>query len=343
MTSAGAGLPVFGICGWSSSGKTALLTELVRQFTESGLKVAVIKHDVHGLDFDRASKDSDRLFRAGADVLSAGTCESVTRLHSASGWLQAAVDHLDIEHDLVFVEGAKAVDLARKIWLLSSEAEEPPPEVPGISRVLGPNEDRAGIVAAMVKEWLAERAHATPLSAGILIGGCSERMGRPKHLLRIGETTWLDHIVATVRPVVAQVVLLGGGEVPRNLEAFPRLPDVLDKQGPLAGMLAAMRWRPAASWLFIACDLPQISSAAIQWLFDQRAPGVRAVLPKLSGASGVEPLFAFYDFRARPLLESSLAPSDLARLPGVITPEPPPEIAGAWVNMNTPTEAARFL
>ncbi len=344
MTRVSAGLPVFGICGWSGSGKTGLLVELVRHFTGSGLRVAVIKHDVHGVHLDREGKDSDRLFRAGADVLFARAGEKMTRVHATTpDCLEEAVNRLDLECDLVFVEGAKSANLARKIWLLRSEAEEPPLKAPGISRVLGPNEDRVGIVTAMVQEWLAERARATPLSAGILIGGRAQRMGRPKHLFHIGETTWLEHIVATVQAVVAQVALLGGGEVPENLGALPRLLDVLDRQGPLAGMLSAMRWRPDASWLFIACDLPQISLASVRWLLDQRAPGVRAVLPRLPGAVGVEPLLAFYDFRARPLLESSLAPSDLARLPGVITPEPPLEIAGAWVNMNTPTEAACFL
>ena len=110
----------------------------------------------------------------------------------------------------------------------------------------------------------------------------------------------------------------------------------------MAGMLAAMRWRPDAAWVFVACDLPRISPAAVQWLLSQRAPGVWAILPRLPDGQSVEPLFACYEPRARQLLEESRAPSDLAQLSSVITPEPPPEIAGAWANMNTPIDVARF-
>jgi molybdopterin-guanine dinucleotide biosynthesis protein A len=66
------------------------------------------------------------------------------------------------------------------------------------------------------------------------------------------------------------------------------LPDVPDKRGPLAGMLAAMRWRLDVSWLFMACDLPQVSSMSVEWLIGKRAPGVWAILPRLPGTEGVE-------------------------------------------------------
>ena len=58
------GLPVLGVCGWSGSGKTTLIEAILPAFRAKGLKIAVIKHDVHGLDIDRPGKDSDRLFRA---------------------------------------------------------------------------------------------------------------------------------------------------------------------------------------------------------------------------------------------------------------------------------------
>jgi molybdopterin-guanine dinucleotide biosynthesis protein A len=106
----------------------------------------------------------------------------------------------------------------------------------------------------------------------------------------------------------------------------------------MAGMLAAMRWRPDASWVFVACDLPRVSPAAVQWLLSKRAPGVWAILPRLPDCQKVEPLLACYESRARLLLENSHAPSELAQLSSVMTPEPPPEIAGAWVNMNTPMD-----
>ena len=333
-------LPVLGVCGWSGSGKTALVEELARRLTARRLAVAVVKHDAHGFDVDRKGKDSDRFFRAGADVVLTGPEESFCRLHRADE-LHALLRHLAPRYDVILVEGHKSTPLPRKVWLMKDAGDVCPPEAAPVVVSLGRNEDRAGIVMRLLDDWLPVLAKSTPVCAGILFGGGSTRMGEPKHLLRSGGVTWLERATQTVAPFVEQVVLLGGGEIPASLRSLPVLPDVLDKQGPLAGMLAAMRWRPWATWLFAACDLPDLSADAVRWLLDTRAPGVWATLPRLPGADGVEPLLAHYDFRAAPLLENCRAPSELARLPQVITSAPPPEIAAAWRNVNTPSELAR--
>ena len=47
------GLPVLGICGWGGSGKTTLVEQLIGVLASRGLKVAAVKHGVHGLEIDR--------------------------------------------------------------------------------------------------------------------------------------------------------------------------------------------------------------------------------------------------------------------------------------------------
>ena len=165
-------------------------------------------------------------------------------------------------------------------------------------------------------------------------------MGRPKHLI-VGDDgrTWLERTVEVLGAVTDEVVLAGAGEVPESVSEFTRLPDVPDAEGPLAGLLAAMRWSPRAGWLACACDLPDLTREALAWILDQRAPGRWAVLPKLEGAPHVEPLLAYYDFRSRALLEKFAAqrkcrPGAIASDPRVHTPTPPPALAGAWRNVN---------
>lgn len=324
-------LPVFGVCGWSGSGKTTLIEELVRRLVARKLKIAVVKHDAHGFDVDRAGKDSDRFFRAGADALLGGPDETFCRQHHGD---RLSLRELATRYDLVVVEGHKSLPLPRKVWL----GDNCPPEAAPVTRVLRADEDRVAIALQMVDDWLRHLATATPVYAGVLFGGASGRMGRPKHLLSVGETTWIERTVATLRPQVERVVLLGRGEVPERLRDLPLLTDVTDRDGPVAGMLAAMRWQPLATWLFVACDLPQLSGEAVRWLLDQRAPGVWATLPRLPDAAGVEPLLAHYDFRARWLLEECRGPSELARQPRVATPAPPETLTAAWRNVNTPEE-----
>lgn len=57
---------ILGVVGSSGSGKTTLLEFLLAQLAQQGLKVNVIKHSHHDLQFEPQHKDSARLRRAGA-------------------------------------------------------------------------------------------------------------------------------------------------------------------------------------------------------------------------------------------------------------------------------------
>ena len=76
---------ILGVCGWSDSGKTALIEAVLLRLCKTGLRIAVVKHDVHGLNIDHPGKDSDRFFQAGADVFLQGPQEEVLRLHGSVG------------------------------------------------------------------------------------------------------------------------------------------------------------------------------------------------------------------------------------------------------------------
>ena len=54
------------IAGYSGSGKTTFVEKLIPALSCRGLKVATIKHDVHGFEMDKPGKDSWRHKRAGA-------------------------------------------------------------------------------------------------------------------------------------------------------------------------------------------------------------------------------------------------------------------------------------
>lgn len=57
---------VLGFAGYSGSGKTTLLEKLIPRLTARGLRVAVIKHTHHDVDWDTSGKDSWRHRQAGA-------------------------------------------------------------------------------------------------------------------------------------------------------------------------------------------------------------------------------------------------------------------------------------
>lgn len=334
-------LPILGICGFSGSGKTTLIESLVTSLTGRGLKVAVIKHDAHGIDVDRPGKDSDRLYRAGADVLLQGPGEQLLRLHGPQDSdLAAAIISLVEGYDLVLVEGHKAAPL-RKVWLLGDNETAPPEDAENIAAVLDRDCDRLATILPMVQSYLTEQWLKTPMFGCVLIGGKSTRMGTPKHLLQKNGKTWLARTVQLLQDVCEKVVIAGAGDIPQEVSPCVRLTDCPDAEGPLAGLLATMRWAPHASWVVAACDLPNLSADAVNWLVSTRGPGVWATLPRLEGSRGVEPLLGHYDFRSRSLLQRQAVAgnfrlSDLAAHPKVISPVIPAHLAAAWKNMNRP-------
>jgi molybdopterin-guanine dinucleotide biosynthesis protein MobB len=336
-------LPIVAVCGYSGAGKTTVLSAIVPRLVARGLHVTVVKHDAHGLDIDRAGKDSDRLFKAGADVLIRGPDQRVLRQHGdAEAALQTALIELSSRTDVILLEGHKTTPVVPKVWLRGADGAAPPSEVTGIVCDLARTDDRESIVLEVIEERIEAARRATPVYAGILIGGCSTRMGRPKHLLRHAGRTWAACAVEAVAGQVDEVVLLGAGEIAADVPRLERLPDVTDAAGPLRGMLAAMRWAPFANWLFLPCDTPLLDAPAAAWLLAQPRPGTWAVLPRRSADAPAEPLAGWYGFRARPLLEAAAGPSALASHPATAQPVLPAGMARGWDNLNGATDLARL-
>jgi molybdopterin-guanine dinucleotide biosynthesis protein A len=150
-----------------------------------------------------------------------------------------------------------------------------------------------------------EGAGRPPLAVGILIGGKSRRMGRPKTWLPLAGGVLLEHTVEVARCVTPDVVLLGGGAVPEGLAQLTHLPDAPGIGGPLAGIVAAFRWAPDHRWIILPCDLPCLDEAALRLLLDGERPDCWAVQVKLPDSPYPEPLGALFDRRMRSLFEQA--------------------------------------
>lgn len=184
----------------------------------------------------------------------------------------------------------------------------------------------------------------SPLFGCVLVGGKSSRMGRPKHLLpdpRDPEKTWVERTVEVLDAVTQQVVLAGPAAMPASLAGRIQLADVPDVDGPMAGVLAAMRWAPRADWLVAACDHPDFDVAAAEWLLNQRRPEAWFVFPATGDPRRVQPLLACYGRRAAATLEEMAVSGDfrLYRLeshPRAHIVSIPSRVAEAWRDVDSP-------
>jgi molybdopterin-guanine dinucleotide biosynthesis protein A len=151
------------------------------------------------------------------------------------------------------------------------------------------------------------------ISAIILAGGQSSRMGRDKAFLPVGNSTLLTYICHIARECAESVYVV----TPWTEKYQSMLPVecqlvreklVLPQQksnSPLIGFTQGM-FHVKTPWvLLLACDLPQLNSAQVkQWskYLTNVLPSEIALLPR--HAKGWEPLCGFYRRSCLPLLEA---------------------------------------
>ena len=94
----------------SGSGKTTLNEKLINALKEKGMRVAVIKHDVHNFDIDHEGKDTWRFTQAGADITIINSAEKIAYIEQRSLELDEIISMVD-SVDLILVEGYKNSNL----------------------------------------------------------------------------------------------------------------------------------------------------------------------------------------------------------------------------------------
>ncbi|WP_019509291.1 molybdenum cofactor guanylyltransferase [Pleurocapsa sp. PCC 7319] len=153
------------------------------------------------------------------------------------------------------------------------------------------------------------------ISAIVLAGGKSSRMGQDKALLTIGKNTLLARTSLIARDCADRVYVVTPwtGKYQTILPPGCQLVKeqlVLDAQSntPLIGFTQGLQLVETEWVLLLACDLPRLSSSQVkQWSLALATvlPTEIALLPRQT--KGWEPLCGFYRRDCLPLLEAYLA------------------------------------
>lgn len=100
-----------------------------------------------------------------------------------------------------------------------------------------------------------------PVTAIVLCGGRSTRMGQDKGALSFGAETMLDRIIRIAGTVSSGVIVVGRRGQP-GVTVF----DAIEDQGPLSGIVAGLSASTSDLNLVIACDMPLIQPSVLQRL-----------------------------------------------------------------------------
>lgn len=151
------------------------------------------------------------------------------------------------------------------------------------------------------------------ISAFILCGGASSRMGRDKGLLEISGQPLVVRIAGLVEPLVSSVKIVGPPEryctlglrviADRNVGTSG---ETSTPQGPLAGIATALEATDTTWTVILACDLPYLTREWVDWLLARTTNSQQQiVMPRTS--SGPEPLAAVYHRDCADLFAALLA------------------------------------
>lgn len=139
----------------------------------------------------------------------------------------------------------------------------------------------------------------------VLAGGRSSRMGREKALLELGGVPLIVRTARLVETVLGSARVVGETAGIRAL-GLSTVPDDWPGVGPLGGIATALRVSRAPWSLVVACDLPYLTVAWLEYLVS-RALGSGADAVIAMNASGAEPLCAAYRESAEPTIRSALS------------------------------------
>lgn len=130
-----------------------------------------------------------------------------------------------------------------------------------------------------------------PITAFILAGGKSARMGSDKAFLELAGRTLLARSLDLARTITPDVRIVGA---PEKFSAFGvTVPDIYPGRGPLGGIHAALS-NSATDWnLILAVDLPFLDGRFLPYLLTE-AQSAQAMVTLPSAAGHLHPLCAVY-------------------------------------------------
>ena len=152
------------------------------------------------------------------------------------------------------------------------------------------------------------------VSAIILAGGQSRRMGRDKAWLEIGGQAIIERVLARLRPLFEEVIVVGPPSPHLQGLGVRVVPDELPGKGPLGGLYSGLR-AGGSQWAFCcACDMPFLNKNLIAALSGQ-ANQADAVICRWGNK--LQPLHGLYAQTCLPVIQKNLE-NEQKRMLGIL-------------------------
>ncbi len=143
-----------------------------------------------------------------------------------------------------------------------------------------------------------------PVSAAVLAGGKSIRMGNNKALINIGINSLVEITINKIRPFFQEIILITNKAESYAHLKISMVPDIYKNCGPLGGIHAALKAASCEFVFVVACDMPFIEPKLVEHILKSANQNSDIVVPRIDEYS--EPLHALYRKGCLPVIEFCL-------------------------------------
>lgn len=194
---------------------------------------------------------------------------------------------------------------------------------------------------------MANRESST-ITAAVLAGGASRRMGENKSFVELAGKPLVQHTLERVHRLNTPIFLVTNNPHLYSRFQVPMVGDVLPGKGSLGGIYSALMHSMTPFTLCVACDMPFLNVDLLKYLLSLRA-GFDAVVPMIDGQP--QGLHAVYHRRCAEPIRELLDRNELritglfdhlrVRLVGEAAIRAIDSDLRSFTNLNTPEELER--
>ena len=186
------------------------------------------------------------------------------------------------------------------------------------------------------------------LSAAILAGGQSTRMGQEKGLVELQGRPMVEHVHAALRSLETEIFIVTNQPHEYSFLGLRTVSDQDPGRGSLEGLRSALGGARTERVLVVGCDMPFLQPELLQFMSSQSGSW-NACVPRFEGR--LQPFFAVYDPGCVTVVEESLLADrlemqtlleklQLREIPEPVLRRYDPE-GLSFINVNTPEELSR--
>jgi molybdenum cofactor guanylyltransferase len=196
----------------------------------------------------------------------------------------------------------------------------------------------------------------TKLTAAILAGGQSRRMGQDKALLEVENRALIEYVLEVAREVADETLIVASDRPEYEQFGERVVPDKFPQSGSLGGIYSGVTEASNDRCFVLACDMPFVNRDLLRFMaeldhdYDVLIPSLAGDRSDQGGEETLETLHAIYSKSCLPAIERQLNAGvfkvigfftevNVRKLPEDVIVQHDPQLL-SFFNANTPEEFA---